>query len=531
TLIVKSAWLGDDAYIPIRSIDNLLNGYGLRWNVDERVQVFTDPLWTLLIAVFYAITHEIFITVIVMSIVTSMAAVWVLVRYGSSSESAAVAALLALISSKAFVDYATSGLENCLNYLLIALFSLTFFRRGNGRSRLRYLVLFYALTGFNRLDLLLMLFPALAFAAWSTYRNKAISIREWLVDGLIFSAPLWGWLLFATVYFGYALPNTYYAKLYTGISAGEHAKQGLLYFLNSINYDAVTLFTIAIAIIVSVSARDFRLKLAALGLVLYLLYVVKIGGDFMSGRFFSVPLFFAVTLLVQVRMKTAAWLGLGALCFLIGASAKYPTIFYNEEYKGIIENPVPESRTSDVTDRRGIADERGWYFRDSGLLTVLTRYRSTPSNAWAIAGAEARRNHLDLVEFSTPGLYGYYAGPGVHIIDTFALGDPLLSRLPIYDKKHWKVGHYGRAIPVGYVETITSGTNQIADPSIHELYRVTKILTRDPIWSVDRFGEILKANLGYYKGLIRSAPRSGAAPPLAVGERIVLPPRRVGNGP
>ncbi|MBA3835073.1 MAG: hypothetical protein H0X53_04365, partial [Sphingomonas sp.] len=44
SIIIKSAWLGDDFYIGVRSFDNLLNGYGLRWNVLDRVQVFTDPL-------------------------------------------------------------------------------------------------------------------------------------------------------------------------------------------------------------------------------------------------------------------------------------------------------------------------------------------------------------------------------------------------------------------------------------------------------------------------------------------------------
>ena len=38
-LMIKTAWVGDDAYISFRPLDNLLNGHGLRWNVAERVQV------------------------------------------------------------------------------------------------------------------------------------------------------------------------------------------------------------------------------------------------------------------------------------------------------------------------------------------------------------------------------------------------------------------------------------------------------------------------------------------------------------
>jgi len=40
----RTAWVCGDAYITFRTIDNLVHGYGLRWNVDERVQAFTHPV-------------------------------------------------------------------------------------------------------------------------------------------------------------------------------------------------------------------------------------------------------------------------------------------------------------------------------------------------------------------------------------------------------------------------------------------------------------------------------------------------------
>jgi hypothetical protein len=42
------AWVSDDAYLTFRTIENFLNGYGLRWNALERVQTYTHPLWMLL---------------------------------------------------------------------------------------------------------------------------------------------------------------------------------------------------------------------------------------------------------------------------------------------------------------------------------------------------------------------------------------------------------------------------------------------------------------------------------------------------
>ncbi len=57
-LVAARAWVCDDAYISFRTLENLLDGYGLRWNVDERVQVYTHPLWLLLVAPFRALRRS-----------------------------------------------------------------------------------------------------------------------------------------------------------------------------------------------------------------------------------------------------------------------------------------------------------------------------------------------------------------------------------------------------------------------------------------------------------------------------------------
>ena len=48
-LVVLTAWLGDDCYFTLRSVDNLLHGHGAVWNVGERVQAYTHPLWMLVL--------------------------------------------------------------------------------------------------------------------------------------------------------------------------------------------------------------------------------------------------------------------------------------------------------------------------------------------------------------------------------------------------------------------------------------------------------------------------------------------------
>ena len=63
-VVLRTAWIHDDAYITYRTVDNFVNGYGLRWNPAERVQTYTHPLWMFVVSAAYAVTHEMFFTVI-----------------------------------------------------------------------------------------------------------------------------------------------------------------------------------------------------------------------------------------------------------------------------------------------------------------------------------------------------------------------------------------------------------------------------------------------------------------------------------
>jgi hypothetical protein len=60
--------------------------------------------------------------------------------------------------------------------------------------------------------------------------------------------------------------------------------------------------------------------------------------------------------------------------------------------------------------------------------------------------------------FEAVGLLGYYAGPGVHIVDPMALTDPLLARLPA--DKPWRIGHFRRQLPPGYVDRLRRCVHQ-----------------------------------------------------------------------
>ncbi len=78
-IIFITAWLSDDAYITFRSIDNFINGYGLTWNIGEKVQAYTHPLWMFTLSVFGFVTKEFYFTSIFLSIIISLSAFYLFI--------------------------------------------------------------------------------------------------------------------------------------------------------------------------------------------------------------------------------------------------------------------------------------------------------------------------------------------------------------------------------------------------------------------------------------------------------------------
>jgi len=517
-VLLRNAWITDDAYITFRTVANFTQGHGLTWNVSERVQSYTHPLWMFLISAGHFYSGEFYYTTLLISVAVSLATLAVFAFGLARSLPAAVLGLGVLTLSKSFVDYTTSGLENPLTHLLLALFCLAFLRcetdlrpagpderphrqkladrilGPNERGRdLLILSLIAGLAVLNRMDTLLFFVPALAYAFWSGRSWK--SVRS-LALGF---TPFVVWELFSLVYYGFPFPNTAYAKLDNALPRVELLQQGLFYLLDSINVDPLTLLFIGAGLAAPLLLRQARSGFLAAGVVLYLAYVVWIGGDFMSGRFLSAPLLGAVILVSRLPLMFR-WEVAGpalATATLVSLIAPHPPILsgsdYGRDYKA-------QKATVDVN---GISDERAFYYQVTGLLRA-ERLRPVPSprQVWVDEALRLRENGPAVVVKNSLGFFGFHAGPQVHVIDELGLGEPLLARLPPVWRHKWRIGHFFRAIPDGYVETVATGRNRLNDPRLADYYDHLSTITRGPIFRRQRFVEIMKMNLGLYDRLI-----------------------------
>lgn len=490
-VFLANAWLGDDAYITFRVIDNFIGGHGLTFNPDERVQAYTHPLWMLLLSAAYAVTSDLFFTTLMVSYALCVLALITVFRYLHSAWRSALFLGL-LLTSKAFIDYTSSGLEYPLSFLLLALFYCRFFtvtRRAAPPAPydLVRFGLIASMAFLNRSDSILLYLGPLTYLAalgWPVYRARL---------ALFFSialAPVALWLVFSYVYYGFPFPNTYYAKVATGIPRTLQLRQGLAYVANSINFDPFTLGLIALAAAVAGASRRLPDIAAAASALLYVLYTVSVGGDFMSGRFFAMPLFIAAILLVWSieRREMALALGVGVLAYTI--IAPLAPVKTRSSYDGAWPWRL----------QNGIKDERGHYHQITNVL-FYAPFRTLPDHLWFREGISFRSSPEKVSVQGSIGFFGFNAGPTKYVIDRNALSDPLLARLPVSESLYFEfyAGHFFRELPEGYLESRRERRNVIVDPLIHDYYDKLLNVTAGPIFSWTRARDIWDLNVGRYR--------------------------------
>lgn len=494
-IVIKNSWLGDDSFITLRTVDNFLHGYGLTWNTDERVQAYTHPLWMFMLSAVTFVVHRPYIAALLLGFGVSFLAVALFAFRLAQSPLLAIAGVLCLTASKAFVDYSTSGLENPMTHLLIVAFALVFYQYRQHKHYVLWLSLLGMLMTLNRMDTVLLFVPALLYAlwerrSWETLRTMALAF-----------IPVVMWELFSLFYYGALFPNTAYAKLNTSISSLSLIKQGLGYLVSSFTFDPILLVIMLIAVCMVWLVKDWRSIPLVLGMGLYLAYIVRIGGDFMAGRFLTPPFIMAVILLVHtirpgLNLNVAFLLALALFFGFVTPFTRWsfdPVVLYG--------SGTAWHYDARFYDDRGITDERYFYASAVNIFRIK-RGRSFPDYALAQSGLQARLNGDRVSVVSAIGMFGYEAGPKVHVVDQFALADPLLARLPVVGDQ-WSAGQFVRPMPDGYIETFTVGANTITDPDLAKYYDKLHLVISGPLFSWDRIVAIWNLNTGGYNSLLQ----------------------------
>ncbi|GJQ19804.1 MAG: hypothetical protein HBSIN02_01590 [Bacteroidia bacterium] len=202
----------DDAYISFRYAWNLAHGNGLVFNLGERVEGFSNPLWTLLLAALHAATAVgIPDLARVCGILSTVALLFFAFRFVRRAGGllAANLCLLLIILNPGFHVYASAGLEGPLLSLLL-MAGLILSQASSPRSRLTAACLM-GLAGITRPE-----GPAYA-GLWFLATMQPGPLHDLLkrerIRLVVLLLPMLAWQVVRLSYFGAWLPNTAIAKV------------------------------------------------------------------------------------------------------------------------------------------------------------------------------------------------------------------------------------------------------------------------------------------------------------------------------
>jgi arabinofuranosyltransferase len=280
----------DDAFISYRYARNLIAGQGLVFNPDERVEGYTNFLWTLIAALGIAVrqdplstTRAVGVAAYLCTIVVGVVAASGQICRGRDGLVLALFALLVLPPT--YPAFAGTGLETSFVGLLVLLTGLAQHLWAPRTGLVKWLAgvppLLAVLT---RLDAGIAC-AASALVLVITEPRSATALRARLRPAIGPTAiGLAVYLLWKLHYYGDILPNTYYAKAADVASFAL----GIEYLFGFVRSCPVTLLLLALTLFGSLAAPDRRrrafARYAGIALLAQAIFVAKVGGDFMEYR-------------------------------------------------------------------------------------------------------------------------------------------------------------------------------------------------------------------------------------------------------
>ena len=232
-------FIQDDAFISFRYAFNLVHGHGLTWNPGERVQGYTNLLWTLLMAIPLTMNCDPTVFSQIIGIFFIVGTLWATYKLSCiifRSHFLAVFTILMLGTNYTFVAYATGGLETQMQtfFIVTGIFlGLLILVQYDSKYRVYCALLsfVFSLAILTRLDSMIAFLVLFPFLFWHIFTRPYSSLNRKMVESALLVLPatviLGSWLIWNYSYYGDILPNTYYAK--ATLYSINIFKQGVLY--------------------------------------------------------------------------------------------------------------------------------------------------------------------------------------------------------------------------------------------------------------------------------------------------------------
>lgn len=552
-------WMSDDGLIVLRTVRNLLAGNGPVFNVGERVEANTSTLWQYLILVGHWVTGGASLATVAMwlAIILSTLAMaigtWATASTYGRAENfrggrhsmpvlnppkpwllpAGALVYLALPPAR---DFFTSGLEWGLSIFYLAVLwwllvrwaqKAEVFARGDKRRALLdggvLLLAFWAGMSWLVRPELALYGGVTGIVLFVAHRNW----RSWLaILAVALPLPL-GYQIFRMGYYGLITPHTAVAKSASGSAWGS----GFAYLGDFVGPYWLWLpllilaglaFVLTLPRVINPADRTLRSQMTAVCIIvgcalLHVVYVLRVGGDFMHGRMLLLPLFallLPVFVLPLKSMAVAVGTGIIAVWALFVVWRGHPVDWAMFEQQGITVVDEREYWTYATGREQGDPPRDELDFRQMRLLrgydngirglengdAMAFRYLEDTNDKWSVnwlsTPRDPERTDPPTLYLINMGMSSMNAPLDVRVLDNIGLATPLAARQPRieggrigHDKSLdpiWQVADSAAAIddlpPWLIKDDVARARQALQAPQFQELFATY----RDPL-TVDRF--------------------------------------------
>jgi len=372
-LAVGLAWINrfvqDDAFISFRYARHLAEGSGLVWNIGERVEGYTNFLWTLCLTPAFLFGWDPVLysyTLSLMAYVCTLGICYWLASWLWRNWKAGLLCVILLATNFSFSSYATGGLETQFGiaWVLATVAALAYWqcypqRMGAGIGA----GVTSACAVMTRMDAVLLLVPFWLGATWRILCMRSCRSQRALSLAIGTAVlPVAGWLVWRHMYYGTWVPNTFLIK-----SAGVSWIRGAYYVALFYAVYGLWLFFPICWRNGRQSEKNPLVVELFTAWFLWQCYVIGIGGDFMEFRMMmpGLPFFMIVLSFCLLRLKRRLFIlsiGILVVCSSLQdvCQPAYPCVDSIKKLK------------SQIVEWRNVADELTGILRnkESGAIKI-----------------------------------------------------------------------------------------------------------------------------------------------------------------
>ncbi|WP_350337626.1 hypothetical protein [Corynebacterium guaraldiae] len=465
-------WISDDGLIVLRTVRNLEEGNGPVFNAGERVEANTSTLWQYLILLVRWVTNAPLESIavnlgLVLAVAAMVLGTWATARaFFRSGQFAAPlvapAGALVYLALPPARDFFTSGLEWGLSiFYLAALWALLqHWAQSRDSASAYWLALWAGLSWLVRPEF--ALYGGLAgLLLLAAHRNW----KAWLgILGAALPIPA-GYQFFRMGYYGLVTPHTAVAKSASSSAWGS----GLNYLKDFVGPYALYL---PVLVLLGAALWTFRAQLRPAALrsastvtylmvgaaAVHVLYVLRVGGDFMHGRMLLLPLFAALLPVFVLPLKglvsslAVAFCAVWAFIIVLrghptdwDAYEKPLSIVDERDFWTYATNREAGHPPRSARDYLGMKFMRG--YEEAGeklvggdaLATIYVEDKEKDLLNWLTVPREPGMNEPPTVYLVNLGMTSMNAPLNVRVLDTIGLATPMAARMP--REEGGRVGH------------------------------------------------------------------------------------------